>query len=161
MEFLYSIKELCIFSNRIYIFFFSIESIYIVRKKLLNVALIRRNKLHSPQKNLQYLYYGYKLDVDREIIKPRNFSIAYQDINIDYNITSFLISITAQIPPTHNSNGCRELEKLLSPDTQLHKIETTNDNTRFTSLWHTFHIWNIRAWSQWKTALSTSKSCWY
>lgn len=92
MEFLYAIKELCIFLDQIYIvgkkvakccFNIHLHSFTLDRNINEEIHFIPLQKFNSIPINV------YKLNDDREVIRPRNFFNCFEDINLDYNITSF------------------------------------------------------------------------
>lgn len=91
-DFLYCIKELCVFFGKIYVvgskiakccFNIHLHS-FVLNKNIENeIKLIPLEKFDSIPINI------YKLANNREITRPRRFFNAFEDINLDYNITSF------------------------------------------------------------------------
>lgn len=92
IEFLYVIKELCICSNKIYIvgkkvakccFDIHLHSFVLYRNYSEENNFVPLEKFESIPINI------YTLDDGREVMRPRNFFNSFEDININYDITSF------------------------------------------------------------------------
>lgn len=92
IDFLYGIKELCVFSDRIFIvgrkiakcdFNIHLHSFELNRNIDYEINFIPLEKFDSIPINI------YKFDDGQEIVRPRNFFDSFEDINMNYNITSF------------------------------------------------------------------------